>query len=161
MNEAPDPLAALRPLHLPEPVSWWPPAPGWWVLALLGLVTAGATVWWWLRGRARRAALSELRRIETSGLPAARMAREVSSLLKRYALTFRPRTEVAGLTGEAWARYLEQGVEGDALAARSAESLIEVPYRREPDLDRASLLAFARRWIRRNGPRAGFRGRRA
>lgn len=31
----PDPLAQLRDIHLPEPVGWWPPAPGWWILALL------------------------------------------------------------------------------------------------------------------------------
>jgi hypothetical protein len=31
----PDPLAQLRDIHLPEPVSWWPPAPGWWGLALV------------------------------------------------------------------------------------------------------------------------------
>ena len=41
-----DPLAELRGYHPPDPVSWWPPAPGWWLLALLilGLLT-WVTVW--------------------------------------------------------------------------------------------------------------------
>lgn len=30
-----DPLAQLKPLHLPEDPSWWPPAPGWWLLLLV------------------------------------------------------------------------------------------------------------------------------
>ena len=34
----PDPLAQLRDIHLPEPVSWWPPAPGWWLMALVAVV---------------------------------------------------------------------------------------------------------------------------
>jgi hypothetical protein len=33
-----DPLAQLRDIHLPEPVQWWPLAPGWWILISLLLV---------------------------------------------------------------------------------------------------------------------------
>jgi len=30
-----DLIARMRELHLPDPVGWWPPAPGWWVVAVL------------------------------------------------------------------------------------------------------------------------------
>ena len=29
-----DSLAQLRDIQLPEPISWWPLAPGWWVLII-------------------------------------------------------------------------------------------------------------------------------
>jgi len=37
MNPAPqaNPLDQLRDIHLPEAVSWWPLAPGWWLLMVL------------------------------------------------------------------------------------------------------------------------------
>ena len=34
-----DPLSQLRDIHTPDPISWWPLAPGWWILA--GLVIIG------------------------------------------------------------------------------------------------------------------------
>ena len=46
----------LRDIHLPDPVSWWPPAPGWWLLFGLSLVLGGLLVWHRLRRRRREAA---------------------------------------------------------------------------------------------------------
>ncbi|MDC0000311.1 DUF4381 domain-containing protein [Porticoccaceae bacterium] len=63
-----DPLAQLRDIHLPETVSWWPLAPGWWVLIiLLGLVTGWIIFKSVQRKRAnlyRRQALAKLLEIE-------------------------------------------------------------------------------------------------
>ena len=35
-------LEQLRDIHLPQAVHWWPPAPGWWVVAALILAL---TIW--------------------------------------------------------------------------------------------------------------------
>lgn len=161
MSEVTDPLDALRPLHLPEPVSWWPPAPGWWALLLLGCLILGAAVWWWRRGRVRRAALAELRRIAAADLSAAELAGEVSSVLRRYALAIYPRTDVAGLCGEPWLRFLQERFVGETFGKPTALALVEAPFRRDPDFDRTALLMQVRRWILRNGPDAGRSGRRA
>ncbi|MGB5726303.1 MAG: DUF4381 domain-containing protein, partial [Thiogranum sp.] len=45
----------LRDIHLPDPLSWWPPAPGWWLL--LTLLVAIALLGGYLLHRYRRNAL--------------------------------------------------------------------------------------------------------
>ncbi|MBK8960777.1 MAG: DUF4381 domain-containing protein [Proteobacteria bacterium] len=92
MPTAKTPELPLRDIHLPEPVSWWPLAPGWWLcLALLVMLTAAA-LWWW-RGapmrRLRRAALAELTLIEAAYArdgDGHACAQAVSRLLRRVAL---------------------------------------------------------------------------
>ncbi|NEV60751.1 DUF4381 domain-containing protein [Thiorhodococcus minor] len=110
----PDPLADLRAWHLPEPVSWWPPAPGWWIL--LGLVMlASLAVALWLRrrhrrGRAWRAAkqeLAALRAAYASEGDARHYAMGLSRLLRRLALLRFPRERVAGLSGADWLEFLD------------------------------------------------------
>jgi len=110
-----DPLAALRPLHLPEPVGWWPPAPGWWLLGLL-LVLALCAAGWWIarmrrRNRYRREALLELRRLHASWTEsgdAHRFASAAGSLLRRAALVRFAHAEVAPLCQEQWLAFLDR-----------------------------------------------------
>ncbi len=40
-----DLLAQLRDIHLPADPEWWPPAPGWWILALIAGVVLVYGVW--------------------------------------------------------------------------------------------------------------------
>ena len=49
-----DPLAQLRDIHLPDTGGFWPPAPGWWLLALLSLTALALAVLWWRRHLRRR-----------------------------------------------------------------------------------------------------------
>lgn len=108
----------LRDIHLPDPVSWWPPAPGWWLLAGLLILLAASVllmVRWYRRGRLGRSARSALERVfvdyRQHGDPQ-RLLRELSVLLRRIALSYFPRTEVASLSGEAWLAFLDQGLAG-------------------------------------------------
>ena len=62
-----DSLAQLKDIHLPDPISFWPPAIGWWLLALLLLSGLFTLCYFMLRylskHRYRRRAIKELKRI--------------------------------------------------------------------------------------------------
>lgn len=108
MNPMQDPLAALRPLHTPHPISWWPPAPGWWIIGALAVIIP-ALFWWYLRRtRLRRTALGELKEIRAMAGSTEEKVRNLALLLKRYVLVLYPEKEVAGLTGEDWLRFLDE-----------------------------------------------------
>jgi len=154
-------LADLRPYHLPDPVSWWPPAPGWWGLALLLSIALGATVWAVLRRHWRRAALRSALR-ELDALVAARAtrdgaghARNLSRLLRRYALTRYPRQDVAGLAGDAWLQFLDRRGGGDVFTRGVGRRLGEDSYRPAGDEPApAELDRLVRDWILKNAERA-------
>jgi hypothetical protein len=153
-----DPLAGLRGYHLPEPVSWWPPAPGWWVLALLVLVLAAALGLGFAR-RYRRGRPSRIARQELAALraayqrdgDAAALSRGLSRLLRRVALSRFPRRRVAGLTGEDWLAFLDEQGGGGRFHDGPGRLLVEAPYRPAPELPADALTDLVREWVRRNG----------
>ncbi|MGB5739133.1 MAG: DUF4381 domain-containing protein [Woeseia sp.] len=133
MNPAEIPL---RDLHLPDPVSWWPLAPGWWLLlaiALAGLLWLASRAYRdWQRGRARRLALRELDRLAAAHAAdgnVAQLAKSLSALLRRAMLAYAPRVEVARLTGDAWLNWLDRGLAQPVFTEGPGSSLGWLPYR--------------------------------
>jgi len=132
-----DPAALpLRDIRLPDPVSWWPPAPGWWLLAV---VLAALFVWIAVRvqrahrqGRARRHALRQLKKLETQydrDGDAVALARGLSVLVRRTMLAYAPRADVAGLAGDAWLDWLDNGLANPQFRLGAGRALAELPYR--------------------------------
>ena len=152
---ATNPLADLRDIHLPEPVSWWPPAPGWWLLVALSLVVVAGLLWLWRyrrRQTPRRVALAELTRLradfQRDGDGAA-VATGISALLRRLALTHFPRSQVAGLVGDAWLQFLDRTGDNTQFSAGPGRALIRAPYRPTEAFEIEALLNVAEAWIKR------------
>ena len=103
----------LRDIQLPEAVSWWPPAPGWW-LSLAALALIVITSWWFYRAWQQREVLRQLRAelvLIRQGLQQNDIEdtlSQLSILLRRACLSFFPRQQVAALTGENWLAFLNQ-----------------------------------------------------
>ena len=144
-------LSQLRDIHLPAPVSWWPPAPGWWLLAALLLIALGAAYLlyrWHRRARWRRTALAELGQLR--GATAERFLGEVSVLLRRVAVSRFPRRDVAALTGEDWLAFLDRTLgDGTPFQSGAGRVLASGPYAGKTDVNKEALHALCARWIKR------------
>lgn len=151
----------LRDIHLPTPVPWWPPAPGWWLLGIAIAVSAVLLLRWLRRAAAHRAGRNaqplpeEIWRqwralcavSESSGDTGAQV-RELSEFLRRVALSLHTRAEVAGLTGEAWLAYLDITLGGEDFRHGPGRVLINAPYQRTPAGDLRACLDLCERWLR-------------
>lgn len=93
MNNS-DALANLKPLIAPEPISWWPLAPGWWLLgAALLLTLISVAVWGWKRWqhyrgtRYQREALALLEPIDN--------VTDIALIIRRVAISVLGRSRAA------------------------------------------------------------------
>lgn len=130
----------LRDIHLPDPISGWPPAIGWWLLLTL-LVLLGIGLALWLKNRRREApvkrALRQLTDIENADLGAREKLQALSGLMKRVALSLDSREAVAGISGQDWLAWLALRTGDIRFEQPLGRRLIEAPYR--PQVDAATL----------------------
>jgi hypothetical protein len=144
----------LRDIHLPDPVSWWPPAPGWWLVALAaGVLAVLIFMRLGLAQRSRSVKEDSRRRLELLAMEyrqhrdQQRLLRELSSLLRRVSLSCYGRTEVASLTGEAWLKLLDRPLGTEDFRHGPGRILAAGPYQPAATVDVQGLLELCREWI--------------
>ena len=157
MNGTAESLLRLRDVHAPSLPDAWPPAPGWWFLAGLVVISAiliGQAVLRHRRDRRqKRAIVDVLRALRTefaADADGARFAAEISMLLRRIALTRFPRTEVASLCGAAWLSFLDNTSGGVGFSEGPGQVLAAGPYAADVEVEAEALLALAIDWIDKN-----------
>ncbi len=149
-----NPLNRLRDIHLPDPVSWWPLAPGWYVLAalmaILLIVAAYQFLQWRRWQKPKRAALKLLEEYQLQANNPnnnALISARISELLRRVALVYYPREQVAGLSGEDWLDFLNHSSRNLSFSP-VRELLLEAPYSSLPPSSLTPLFNRARAWIK-------------
>ncbi|MEN9503927.1 MAG: hypothetical protein RI964_3212 [Pseudomonadota bacterium] len=143
----------LRDIHLPDPIGWWPLAPGWWLVLLAGVAILGLLVWWLARRQPQQPelnlALRELEQLQAKYQANSKvLLRELSVLLRRVAISHHGRERVSGLTGEAWVDFLDQAAGKPLFKGKFAQLLTEFPYRPEAQVETAALAKAIREWIK-------------
>lgn len=156
--EAEDPLSELADIHLPDAVGFWPPAPGWWVLAALAIL---ALVLLYRRQLARlflrRRLGSALRELDAAyqafeagndrNADGLKMLHTFNAILKRVALVHFSEPELPRLSGRAWLRFLDEKSGGNEFTTGAGQALGDGIYRPTFYADAAALHALCRRWI--------------
>lgn len=145
----------LRDIHLPAPIGWWPPAPGWWLLLGLLLTVVFLLVRMWLKHRAGQQsdwfglAKAELERLQASyhTEPLA-LLRELSVLLRKVAISRYGRDQVAGLTGTAWLDFLDRKAGKNLFKGKFDRLLTEIPYRANAEAETRALVAAIHEWLK-------------
>jgi hypothetical protein len=121
----------LRDIHLPAGIGWWPPAPGWWLLLALAVGAVLAVLWRYRSRYRERAALRGLKAVAKAlsdgGSPGVCIQR-ISMIVRRFAMSVAGAQPVAGLTGEAWLRFLDSRWARDEFSAGIGRVLIFGPY---------------------------------
>jgi len=149
----PNPLP-LKDIHLPEAIGWWPPAIGLWLVVVFVLLLIGFGYWLYKRLTQKTAIktatslLTELK-LNTSqdGL---QKLQQLSTLMRRVAISIVPRQDVASLTGQKWMAFLDQKLDGKPFQAGIGQLLAQAPYRQQSpsDAEILQLISLCEDWLK-------------
>lgn len=155
-NPANNALQQLKDIQQPNPVAWWPLAPGWYVLLgimLLLCIIAGYYLWrHWLKLRRRRLALKqlvELRQWFAKYTDKQYVASQMSILLKKTLLVNYSRQQVAGLFDETWLVFLDEVSHTKNYTQGCGRLLITAPYANQVDDNLEDLFLLVEQTIKR------------
>ena len=131
-----NPTDQLRDIEGLDAISWWPLAPGWWVLIVLTILIfliVGILIYRRRATRKRQESWRQVARKEWLTLrplhaPAREQITFLSILLRRVAIQRHGRDACAGLSGEKWLTWLTKHDPQHFDWIKSGRILIEVPY---------------------------------
>ena len=148
----PDNLPELRDIHLPDGISLFPPAYGWWVIvgAIIGSVLFYRLIRLMLQKSKKRYALRLLKTPADNNF--IHQASAMSTILRRICIYKYP--EAIVLTGKQWTDFLNSKCK-EKLDDKTAELLLNAPYMPDnrnvfsaEDIDK--LQTFCQKWIGEN-----------
>jgi hypothetical protein len=154
-NNAANALQQLRDIRLPGSAGWWPPAPGWWLLAAAGLLCLVLAVRAWQRWQQRNrrwqtaqrelAALQAQSKTPLQNSPA--WFSRLNALLKRVARDIYPLQPIVALSGDDWVAFLQHSSANAVEAEDLVATMVNACWQPHTSCDPQHALAFAGRWL--------------
>ena len=156
----PNLLQQLRDIHLPADPLWWPPAPGWWLLALIGI---GLLVWAGVRIREayrRRQPLKLARRyyeevyasFSRGEIDGPAYLQQTNELLKRLYIHGVGDDRARSANDANWLSYLDERSGGSAFTEGPGAQLGNQRFRPIPDADPDTLHPLVAELFRNSRP---------
>lgn len=145
----------LRDIHLPEAIGWWPVAIGWWVLIVVVIASIIGSYLLYKRlmmqtaTRQAKTVLLNIRQGNTSD--ALHTIKELSSCLRRVAISVDYREKTASLVGDAWLSYLDESMDNAPFKTGIGRLLVDVSYQQlmPEDVDINALISLCDAWVAR------------
>lgn len=155
MNQ--DMLSQLRDIHGAPPASWWPLAPGWWLLGLVVVVLSVLLIrflirWYKVRQRRKQMLgwvdfLNAI--VDPANEPQAYLGM-LNRIFKLVAIKAYPEQNCASMAGREWAEFMINKMTGEA-SAESLNVLASGPYDPAPKFDANVISNLSRVWIKKHG----------
>lgn len=144
----------LRDVDMPQEISWWPLALGWWILIALATIVAISALIYLLkkrkRNRYRKAALAELQAIYSNwqnDQQSAIYLQSANAILKRCLLHLSNDAASATRTGEAWIAVLNSYTK-QRLSPQAETAIGIACYQADPQVDIGHIQLQVSRWIK-------------
>jgi len=147
------PQLDLRDIHLPDAVGAWPPAMGWWIVLVLGLLAIWAA-WLLIKKLRQDTAVKGASKLmadikQQANGDELQTIRALSVCLRRLQISNEQRTQAASLNGQEWLEYLDSFVDGKPFSEGIGRCLADAPYQQKltVDVDIDALISLCERCI--------------
>jgi len=167
-------LEGLKDIHLPDHISAWPPAFGWWLLILLILAGVIITILtikkyrrkWGYRKIALRlltqayqssnqphespVKCSDDSKVTTTVNTLRHPAHILMETLKRCAIAAYPDTSLSGLHGKEWIDFLNRQTQQSYFNDTLSTVILDQQYQANPNIDIEQLYHACQQWVRQH-----------
>ena len=148
-------LAKLQEIALPESISYFPQTPAWYILFAI-IITFILFILWkkyqhYKKNLYRKAALIELSIIKQE-----KSYQTIPVLVKRVALVFAKRDEIAPLNNKSWLAFLNKSYKGDGFNSDAGKLLLLLSYSSPPKISQygqgeiEALFNLISKWIKKH-----------